>query len=189
MALDRLAYAVLMFRRVASVLLVLALAGGCGGTDEPAPPPDPYPNTQEGAERLALDLRNATTDDLLLSLKPATEDYRAFFDEATAAKAESHYESLWSGSLPPAMGTDPDQTEVRLWRATTDDIAAWTPEVEAVFPGGYEDLGPHLRPGVTVCKWDYVRPGENAGISFNGLAHVNGHWKVFFKPWYVLDAA
>lgn len=173
-------------------LLAVILLGAC--TDDPpeqkkpSSPTAKYADTQAGAEALARDLRTATDPALIRSLEPTTADYRALFDDGFAAKAESYYKGwIWTDTLPAALDVKPDQTEVTLWRAKSDDIKAWTPEVQANFPGGYERVGPHLKPGVTICKWDYTRPGEDLGKAYNGLAFVKGHWKFFPKPWQVLE--
>lgn len=146
-----------------------------------------YPGTEEGFRQLAEDARGAHAEDLILSLRPTTADYETVFVPSFAAKAENTYDSwLWSNP-PNALEADPEQTEVGVWKATTDDIKAWSSEVDANFPGGYEDIGPYLNEGITIYRWKYLEPGQTLGMAYDGMAYVNHHWVIFPKPWRVLD--
>jgi hypothetical protein len=172
------------------ILVLVFGAGACGGAgaDEPGPsvPPsasaDPqaaYPATDLGATDLIGHM--AATGDLALfqSMRPTTADYQALFESDFAERAQRAYEKqLWS-SIP---------TEVRLWGATTEDIRKWTLAVRQNFPGGYEKIKGYLKPGFTMYSIKVVRPGDDLGMAFNGLTHVNNHWAYFPKPWRVLDA-
>lgn len=31
-----------------------------------------------------------------------------------------------------------------------------------------------------------LEPGQTLGMAFDGLVHVNGHWRLFPKPWKAL---
>ena len=44
------------------------------------------------------------------------------------------------------------------------------------FPGGYKRVADKFKPGLTVYRWKYVKPGEKLGMSFDGLVYVNNHW-------------
>ena len=39
------------------------------------------------------------------------------------------------------------------------------------------------KPGLTVYRWKYTKPGEPLGMAYDGLIYVNGHWAWFPKPW------
>lgn len=118
---------------------------------------------------------------LSVRLQPASDDYRAVFDEEFARRAEATYGPVWkSGQLvvKPKQG----QTEVRLISATTDDLKAWNERAEN-FPGGYEQVAGKFKPGLTVYGFKFVEPGESLGMAYDGLVFVNGNWRIFPKPW------
>lgn len=177
----------------------LTLCAACVGTqNEPASGPSgsqspsaqerlEHPATDEGARKLLTEIRTKSLSEAQ-SLRPASADYKAVFQDAFAAKAESYYNAkFWDRATtePPGPMADPDQTEITISKATTDDIRVWTPEAKQRLPGGYEKIRSEFRPGLTVYRWKYVKPGEELGIAYDGLVHVNGHWKFFPKPWRV----
>jgi hypothetical protein len=41
----------------------------------------------------------------------------------------------------------------------------------------------HLKPGLTLYRFKFVKPGETVGMAYDGLVHVNGHWVMLPKPW------
>ncbi len=131
-----------------------------------------------------------TSPEKLQALRPATADYRALFKDPFAARAETYYNRMLWDLQPtesPRPLAKPDQNEVTIAKATTDDIAAWTPEVNAAFPGGYKKVREQFKPGLVVYTWTYVRRGNEDGMYNNGLVHVNGRWVIVPKPWRVLE--
>ena len=101
-----------------------------------------------------------------------------------ATKAEQTYAPAWDAGqmhIAPKEG----QTEVQLHSATTDQIKAGDPAASE-FPGGYAEIGAQLQPGVTLYRFKFVEPGKDLGMAFDGLAHVNGRWVIFPKPWRAL---
>ncbi len=142
-----------------------------------------YPGTDEGARQLLTDIRKdpTTAKAMTLALKPTSADYRAVYTDAFAATLEREQAALWS-SDKAVIGADPANSELELTKATSEEIKAWSPEVRAEFPGGYQRLGSLLKPGVTIYRWKYLKPGETLGMAFDGLAHVNGHWVFIPKP-------
>ncbi|GAQ68110.1 hypothetical protein SsS58_08569 [Streptomyces scabiei] len=149
---------------------------------------DPYPGDEKGARALMEELGESGGTGLVRSLRPAAADYHALFQPDFARQAEAFYEgSLWGNSpQPPRPWAKYGQTEMRMWKATTDDIRAWTPVVRANFPGGYAQVKDRFKAGLAVYTWDYTKPGDERGMAYNGLVYVNGHWAFFPKPWYVL---
>lgn len=143
-----------------------------------------YPGTVEGAKQLLTDIRSGDAGAMTQALKPTSADYKAVFTDEFASKAGSGYEKLWSD--PNAVITaDAANTELKLSSATSDDIAKWTPQVEADFPGGYKKVASYFKPGLTAYRWKYTKPGEPLGMAYDGLIYVNNHWAWFPKPWRV----
>lgn len=180
--------------------LCLALCTACTtGNESTTNPPSSsssstlisYPGTDEGARKLLTDFRSASSREEVQALRPTASDYRTVFHDPFATKAEAYYNATaWErkSTKPPEPMADPDQTEVRIWKATTEEINAWGPDATH-FPGGYQKVKSQFKPGLTVYRWKYIKPGSEYGMAYDGLVHVNGHWVIFPKPWRVLDGA
>lgn len=78
---------------------------------------------------------------------------------------------------------DPQNTEVRVYPATTEDLVA-DGERALPFPGGAKKLAKSvLRPGMTYYQVNLVKPGERAGMSFS-LAYWTGEkWAILGALW------
>ena len=158
-----------------------ALAIGCskGGGQT-----SKYAGTDDGAKQLLTEIRSGDAKAMTQALKPTSADYAAVFVADAASKAEAGYEKLWSD--PRAVITaDPANTELKIWKATSDELQKGTGE-SAEFPGGYKRIAGQLKPGITIYRWKYVKPGATLGMAFDGLVYVNGHWAWFPKPWRAL---
>ncbi len=176
-----------------TLALVLALAGcgsgsGSGGNSSPSgggtsPNAKSYPGTEDGAKALLAEFIKPGADHATLSkaLRPAKGDYDSVFTSDLAAKADAVYSPAWDGGqmvIAPKAG----QTEVKLGSATSDELKSWTGGA-AEFPGGWKDVGAQLKPGVTFYRFKFVEAGQDLGMAYDGLAYVNGSWRIFPKPW------
>jgi len=165
---------------IAIATLALAACSKKGGGSEAT---SKYPGTEDGAKQMLTDLRTSPdAAGMTKALEPTSADYKAVFTDDFASKAEKGYEQLWSDPKS-VIGADPANTELKLFKATSDDIKAWTPAVEADFPGGYQKVKDSFKPGLTVYRWKYTKPGETLGMAYDGLIYVNNHWAWFPKPW------
>lgn len=177
-------------KRATLTVLLLALAAckpGAGSSAGGSAATSKYPGTEEGAKQLLTDIRaqGADAKAMTMALKPSADDYKAVFEADVADKMQKTYEGLWS-DVKTVIGADPANTELLLSKATSDDIKAWTDQAKNDFPGGYQRVGPHLKPGFTFYRWKYAKPGETLGMAYDGLVYVNGHWAWFPKPWRAL---
>ena len=172
-------------------LLVLFLASsGCGtstGETKTASSGGGFPATDEGAKNLLAEFIKPGADYVALSgkLRPTKADYEAVFQSEMAAKADALYSPAWDGGqlvVAPKSG----QTEVKLASATTDEMKTWT-GTAAEFPEGWRQVAPQLKPGVKIYRFKFVEPGKDTGMAFEGLAHVNGNWRIFPKPWRAMN--
>jgi hypothetical protein len=146
-----------------------------------------HPPTEAGAKALLSEFLKPDADRLKLSLalKPTSKDYRAVFaTEENAKKAEEAYSKLWEMVNKRPIGPNPGQTEILLWSATTDQLKAGAGNA-GHFPGGYKRAAQFLKPGVTVYRWKFVKPGERLGMAFDGLYNIDGRWVLMPKPWRV----
>jgi hypothetical protein len=142
---------------------------------------------EEGAKTLLAQFvaPNADHAALTKSLKPTSADYKALFDEATAAKIESAQAKDWESgkaAIKPGEG----QTEVKIAGATGADLAAGKGAAKE-FPGGYKKVAKHLAPAVMFFRFKFVKPGEENGTAYDGLAFVNNHWVIAPKPFRALE--
>lgn len=142
-----------------------------------------HPGTEDGAKALLAEFVKPGADPATLSkaLRPTKADYDAVFMPDLAAKADAVYGPAWDGGqmvLAPKAG----QTQLLISSATSDELKSWTGGA-AEFPGGWKEVGAQLKPGVTIYRFKFVEPGQDLGMAFDGLAHVNGNWRIFPKPW------
>ena len=77
---------------------------------------------------------------------------------------------------------DPEWTQLVLRAATTDDLRAGNQKA-GYFPGGYARVAKSLKPGLPVFAWEYVKPGADAGMPYDGLYFVHGRWVWVPKPY------
>lgn len=142
-----------------------------------------FPGTMDGAKALLQAFLKPDADHAGMSkaLRPTSADYKTLYNDAFAAKLEAQYSPAWDANalvLKPKDG----QTELLLFSATTDDFKAGN-EKAGKFPGGYKKVTGELKPGQTLYRFKFVKPGETLGMAFDGLAHVNGRWVIVPKPW------
>lgn len=146
------------------------------------------PATIDGAKATLSKFLAADADRAALSLglKPSSADYRAVFTtEAVAKAAEAKYEGLWAQVSRRPIAPKAGQTELLLWKATTDELKAGAGDA-GQFPGGYKQVLEHLKPGLTVFRWKFVEPGKKIGMAFDGLYNLDGRWVFMPKPWRVV---
>jgi uncharacterized caspase-like protein len=146
-----------------------------------------YPGTQNGAQALLAEFVKPGADRVALSnaLRPTRADYDAVFMSELAATADSVYGQAWdSGQM--VVAPKEGQTQVLIFSATSEELKSWTGG-SAEFPGGWKNVGAQLKPGVRFYRFKFVVPGESLGMAYDGLTFVNGHWRIFPKPWRLLS--
>lgn len=144
-------------------------------------------SSEEAARLLLKQFLDPTADHASLSakLRPTKADYEAVFTSEAAAKLFAAYDSMWQQGDIVIKGR-PEQTQLLLWGATTDDIRVWRGNASEHFPGGYKNIAAHIKPDQIIYVFKFVAPGESLGIAFDGLVYVNGRWRLFPKPWRAL---
>jgi hypothetical protein len=145
-----------------------------------------YAGTEDGAKAMLAEFVKPGADHAALTkaLRPTKADYDAVFMPDLAAKAETVYGPAWDGGqlvVTPKEG----QTQVLLFSATSDELKSGTGGADQ-FPGGWKQVGAQLKPGVKFYGFKFVEPGKTLGMAYDGLAYVNGNWRVFPKPWRVM---
>ncbi len=142
-----------------------------------------FPGTEAGAKSLLQEFLKPGADLPALSkqLRPTAADYAAVFDADLSAKMESTYGPAWDGGKI-VIAPKPGQSELKLFSATSDEMKSWTGSAHD-FAGGWKQVAPKLKPGVTIYRFKFVEPGKDLGMAFDGLIYVNGNWRIFPKPW------
>ncbi len=181
-----------MKRNLAGLFLILATAGfiltGCGTSDS-ATVKSKFPATDEGATNLLKEFVKPGADLAALSkqLRPTKADYEAIFKPDFAVKAASVYDPAWeAGQMVITLG-NPARTEVKIYPSTTDEVISWTGTAAKDLAGGWKQLAPHLKPGVKIYRFDFVEPGQTEGMHYEGLVNINGNWRIFPKPWRLVN--
>lgn len=169
----------------ASVLqIVKSAAGGLSDVAKQASPKG-FPPTDAGARALLQQFfaAGANLVALTASLRPGPKDYRAVYKEPFASALEKTHGAMWKGR--PAIRPNAGQSELLMFFTSTTDLIARKKALE-VFPGGYKQVVSHMKPGVPIVRFKFVKPGERLGMAFDGLVYVNGRWLLMPKPYRAL---
>ncbi len=122
--------------------------------------------------------------ELVQAWKPQPDDWERVFMPEAAAKARIAYKPLWVSPPPPLPR--PGQTAVRVRVAEASEFASGSPRAKE-FAGGFTSIAQQLVPGNIWVTWEYLAPGETAGMAYNGLVYLDGRFAWFPKPWKFTD--
>jgi len=167
-------------------LSFLVVAASCSGAKGVASDQakGKYAGTEDGLKKLMgefLKDGGANAEKLSLLLRPTAEDYAAVFEGDFAKKAEETYKEPWEKGLL-TLKAKPAQTEITVLAVTADDLKAKS-EKSREFPGGWLEVAPNLKAGLTIYLVRFTEPGKERGLRFDGLVYVNERWRIFPKPW------
>jgi hypothetical protein len=121
---------------------------------------------------------------MTMALKPSEADIRAVYNEPLAGKLVAMYEGMYQPGA--AIGPGEGQDSLILVRTMTDHLIRGD-AVLGEFPGGYRDVAGLMNPGFAIVRFKFVKAGEEAGMAFDGLIHVNGRWVLMPKPWRAME--
>jgi hypothetical protein len=119
---------------------------------------------------------------LSAKLRPTAAEVAMVYEESFAKKLHGLYDPAWEAGalvLAPKEG----QTALLLDPVSSDSVRAWDAKAQAILPGGYEQVKGDIKPGLTIYRFKFVKPGETIGMAFDGLVQVNGRWIILPKPW------
>lgn len=144
-----------------------------------------------GLAQMAAYIQTATQPEreaLTRALVPALRDYYAVFDSTFARVCFSRHQKFRRNYYFEVKPSRTNETILYLWHTTPEELAAYTGNAR-YFSGGYKELaaGHHLRAGTILYRIKFVRPGHQLGSGYDMFAHVEGHWKLFLRPWQALD--
>ena len=105
-------------------------------------------------------------------------------------KMHKGYLDTDEAKLATALKVKPEQTEIRVHGATTEEIAKYEKDSVAFkeFPGGARKLAETiLRPGVTFYEVEFLEPGKDAGMKFHLFFWDGERWAMLGAAWRVVD--
>lgn len=152
-----------------------------------APMPAPEPMSPEEEARALLEAfldPQADRVTLTARLKPTPDDVRAVYSAPLAERLVMAYAATFQPGI--AIGPKPGQTEVTLTASTTHALRDGAAELSD-FPGGYRDVLGFFAEDVPIVRFRFVEPGQELGLSFDGLVKVHGRWVLMPKPWRMLN--
>ncbi len=118
-------------------------------------------------------------------LHPRADDYARVFAAAIAEPARAAYEALWA--TLPRVEPMPDAADLTLRvDAAPASMLGSGNELSDRFPGGYRKVAPLLVRERIWLVWRYLRPGDAAGMRYEGLVRLDDRWIWLPKPYRVL---
>jgi|GEM_PF-2841389 len=139
--------------------------------DGKAPPAAATGAAGPAAEVQELAAKIRGKKDALLTLKPTKEQIALIAASAEDALALAAYtDKIFSAIPDTGLDGKADQTEIRAF--TGGDL-----------PGGYAKHAAHFKKDLAVYGFKLLKPGESAGMSFDGLVKLNGQWVMVPKMW------
>jgi len=126
-------------------------------------------------------LANDYEGEVRQKLKPRDEDYAKVFQGESATRARKAYEKLWSRGLNMDLPTS-SYSDIVCDVAPAGMLTERN-ELSHRFPGGYLAIAHKLDPHRIWVAWQYRRPGEEAGLAYDGLVWIDDHWSWFPKPY------
>ena len=144
-----------------------------------------FENSREGLETMFQFILNASNSqqvELSDSLTPIKSDYDSIFVQAYRKKISKYHDRLQKMANIIVRPLLENQTEILLWEATTESLAAYKGEAR-FFPGAYTENAEIFLPNKTFYRMKFVEPGRKLGTAFDVFVYVNGHWRIFHRPW------
>ncbi len=167
------------------------------GETKPEAPKKPTPKPEEkvdtpkgtgdmaGATAIIKAMRDDASGKVFFAMEPTLAQYEAVFKDKAMAKAyHDKNKEQWGkfkagGKMP--IPIKPEQTELKILEATTEDFLAKNERAKA-FPGGYSKAQ-IFKPKLKAYGAKFIKPGEKYGFSLNAFYFVGGKWVFIPKPW------
>ncbi len=179
---------------VACLVVSFALAAVGRSQDAPA-----QENTPESLESVFVEIHKAIHVDkspekalaILKGLLPDEERLKAALKPDVAKdvldKVVAMHKELGSKMTAETIAgfCKPEQTEVQVHGATTEEIAANAEGSVAFaeFPGGAQRVAAHLRPKLTFYEVEYLEPGQDAGMKYHLFYWDGKQWSMLGPVW------
>ncbi len=116
------------------------------------------------------------------NLKPSRKDCEAAFTKEKSALIFRFLKRINSRHIIVLSPDFEYEDRISIWSAQKEDFQDYKGEAP-YFPGGYREMAPYLREGITYYRILFAREGHSTGSTFDLFAYVNGHWCLFLSPW------
>jgi Immunity protein 49 len=147
--------------------------------------------TAEGLKELLrpvlMALRGPDRLRALASLRPRDSDHAKVFVEAVVEGAREKYEALWRAP-PPFPAPDPLRTDLHIDLAPAG-MLDHDNFLSRRFPLGFRAIAHLLIPERIWAAWEFVEPGRDSGLAFDGLVWCDDHWAWYPRPYRLLGRA
>lgn len=144
---------------------------------------------REGLEELADHLMEADNKErtrVSNLLKPEWEDYlEVFTDTAYARKLYRYHNRIWRQRLVVVKPLIKSQTMYQIWEARGTELKAYEGDAQ-YFPGGYHEMADLLVQDQVYYRLKYIKPGRRLGSAYDMIVYLDGHWRLFPRPWVLL---
>ncbi|MEM6263595.1 MAG: hypothetical protein AAGI38_13870 [Bacteroidota bacterium] len=147
-----------------------------------------YPPGEDGLRELLTHVMEANRSErrkITSALEPIERDFEKVFQGRFLVKAIARQHQIIRQGGYYFAPLRKEETRVHLWETTTEALLSYEGTALS-FPGGYKELAPHLKPGLTLYYIKFTEPGAKYGSAFDMLIYVNGHWRYFPQPWLLL---
>lgn len=149
-----------------------------------------FPNGREGLMALGEFIAQASEEERLAlteACRPPDTLYNAVFEKQFGKRVRSYHRRYWRLYKPVMAPVYPTQTEPLVFMTTPDSLTTYTGEARQ-FPGGYREIADLFQKDLVLYRLKLVQPGMQRGTAFDVWIYMDGHWRIFPRPWVVMDA-
>lgn len=146
-----------------------------------------FPATERGLTNLLAYFVQDGVDMIEASrlLRPYKKDYPAVFLDDFAERAELYYETVWSSDTFAIAGFMPG-AKYTISQVTTQELRQRTGDVAPKWPQGYDLVIQYFNEDMTLYRVMLQSPISTLISPADFFVHVNGHWTMFARPYWVL---
>jgi hypothetical protein len=120
----------------------------------------------------------------LEAMRPRAEDFPRVFATEVAQLARTAFEQAWK--TPPIFQRLQDaELELRV-QAAPAGMLGGPNELSRHFPEGYRALAQYLRSDRIWFTWQYLQPGAESGVRYDGVVRLDDRLVWFPRPYRVL---
>lgn len=174
---------------ILSCVIVLMLACGTPNNDDVATTPTPSSHSGQQARAFVetfMKASSATQKQLSTSLRPNAAEIQAVFVDTAIQRLVNIHLKEYFEDRQFTIAPRSEYNEVFIWTATSEELRIGNGQA-LFFPTDFLRMSPYLNDGLTFHRFKFVKKGNAAGMSFEGLININGRWVIFPKVWEAIE--